>query len=678
MTMSSTTTSLIEVGRDALGSFDEATSREWLYTNGLGGFASGTLSGARTRRYHGLLVAALAPPAQRVVLVAKVDVAVEFDGREHWLTSNEFADGTVHPRGHQLLDRFMLDGLMPVWRYAIDDVIVEQRIWMAQGANTTYLELRVVQGVGPVRIRVRPLCAHRDFHGVSHGGWSFGSAPTGDGFDLRAFDGAVPVRIRSDRGSVVADGQWHWRFRQRIESARGLDDVEDLFCPGVIEADVGAGTAVTMTFTAEVAEPMAAATVLMRERSRWQQLLAAASPSAPEWVRRLHLAADQFVAARGDANDAGKTVIAGYPWFGDWGRDTMIALPGIALATGRLDVAASVLTTFAAHVSEGMLPNRFPDLGEAPEYNTVDATLWYFDAIDRYLKASGDQRLLAQLYPVLTDIIDWHVKGTRFGIRVDDDGLLAAGVEGVQLTWMDARVDGREITPRTGKAVEINALWYRALMSMRRFAHLLSDAQAAERFERLANRVSRTFEARFFNAATECLFDVIDGPAGDDGSIRPNQILALAIAPELFSAERARSVVDVCARKLWTPVGLRSLAPEEPGYSGVYGGGPSLRDGVYHQGTAWTWLLGPFAMAHYRVYGDSKAAKRYLEGVAGHLRQGCIGSVGEVFDGAAPHMPGGCFAQAWSVAEVLRAWTEIDSEEEAQWVFANNKPNNNQ
>ncbi|NJN50814.1 MAG: hypothetical protein HC809_02540 [Gammaproteobacteria bacterium] len=281
--------------------------------------------------------------------------------------------------------------------------------------------------------------------------------------------------------------------------------------------------------------------------------------------------------------------------------------------------------------------------------------------------ASGDRALIAELYPVLVDIIDWHARGTRYGIRVDADGLLQSGEAGVQLTWMDARVDGRVITPRTGKAVEINALWYRALVTMQRIAAVLGELAAAERFAALAHRTATAFAGRFFNPVTGCLFDVVDTPNGDDASIRPNQMIALAVAPQLLSQAQARAVVDVCARLLWTPLGLRSLAPQDPDYAGCYRGGPAARDAVYHQGTVWTWLLGPFASAHYRAYGDRDAAQAYLAGAAGHLRQVCIGTLGEIADGDAPHTPGGCFAQAWSVAEVLRAWIEIDREEESKW-----------
>jgi predicted glycogen debranching enzyme len=328
-----------------------------------------------------------------------------------------------------------------------------------------------------------------------------------------------------------------------------------------------------------------------------------------------------------------------------------------------------VLRTFGAFVSEGMLPNRFPDAGETPEYNTVDATLWYFVAIDQYLAATGDRQLVAELYPVLLDIVEWHRRGTRFGIKADSDGLLFAGEPGVQLTWMDAKVGDWVVTPRIGKPVEINARWYRALVVMQSFAALLGDGMAERRFATLAGAALHSFRRRFWLPEHGWLADVVDGPSGDsersgrrvDASLRPNQIFAVSLDRNLLEHDQARAVVDVCAQRLWTPLGLRCLAPGEPGYLGAYGGGPRERDGAYHQGTVWSWLLGPFAMAHYHVYGDAAAARAWLRGIAAHLKQACVGTVSEIFDGDAPHRPEGCFAQAWSVAEVLRAWVEIEA-----------------
>jgi len=661
---------VIEIGRSELGEFERAAEREWLLTNGLGGFAAGTVAGACTRRYHGLLVAALQPPAQRTVLVAKVEALAQYGGTSYGLGANEYADGTIDPRGFEHLDAFRLEGSLPVWEYTLGDALLEQRIVMVHGENTTAVRFTLLRGSLPLTLN--PLCTYRDFHSHGHGtGWMPRSTPVEGGCEIEAFSGARPYRVLLDRGAFMPAPAWYWNFRHRAERARGLDDTEDLFSPGTFSVELVPGETVTLWLTTERVAPIGGALANASERRRQEQLLTAAALEGPDWVKQLVLAADQFVVQRSTQRDdeAGHTVIAGYPWFGDWGRDTMIALPGLTLAAGRPEIAASVLRTFGAFVSQGMLPNRFPDAGETPEYNTVDATLWYFVAIDQYLAATGDRQLVAELYPALLDIVEWHRRGTRYGIRADSDGLLFAGEPGVQLTWMDAKVGDWVVTPRIGKPVEINALWYRALVVMQSFAALLGDSMAERRFGAFAAAALHSFRERFWLPERGYLADVVDGPSGEpdkrgrrvDASLRPNQIFAVALDKNLLEYEQARAVVDVCAQRLWTPLGLRSLAPGEREYTGKYGGGPRERDGAYHQGTVWGWLLGPFAIAHHNVYGDAAAARSWLRGIASHLKQACIGNVGEVFDGDAPHRPEGCFAQAWGVAEVLRAWVEIEA-----------------
>jgi predicted glycogen debranching enzyme len=548
---------------------------------------------------------------------------------------------------------------------------------MVHGENTTAVRFTLLRASVPLALELNPLCTYRDFHSHGHGaGWMPRSTVVENGCEVQAFDGARPYRLLLDRGAFMHAPAWYWNFRHRAESARGLDDREDLYSPGKFSVELAQGESVTLWLTTERTAPVGAAMAFAAERRRQEQLLAKAAIEGPAWTKQLVLAADQFVVRRGVERsgnaavaEAGHTVIAGYPWFGDWGRDTMIALPGLTLATRRPEIAASVLRTFGAFVNEGMLPNRFPDAGETPEYNTVDATLWYFTAIDQYLAATGDRRLVAELYPVLLDIVDWHRRGTRYGIRVDSDGLLHAGEPGVQLTWMDAKVGDWVVTPRIGKPVEINALWYRALVVMQSFAALVGDALAERRFAAQAGAALHSFRRRFWLPERGWLADVVDGPAGEpdrrggrvDATLRPNQIFAVSLDRNLLEREQARAVVDVCAQRLWTPLGLRSLAPGEPGYAGAYCGGPRERDGAYHQGTVWSWLLGPFALAHYHVFGDAAAARGWLRGIAGHLEQACVGTVSEIFDGDAPHRPEGCFAQAWSVAEALRAWVEIEA-----------------
>lgn len=648
----------------------EVFDREWLVTNGIGGFAYGTLSQANTRRYHGILVSSLRPPVDRVVMVAKIEPSLSYHDRKFDLACNEFADGTLSPTGFQHLTRFHLEQGTPVWRYSLAEAILEQRIWMAHGKNTTYVSFTLLHALGPIDLQLKPLCTYRDYHAHSRGGWPLRVEPVTHGCQINAFAAARPYRLLVSGAEFTAHPDWYWHFKHRAESARGLDDVEDLFCPGRFSIRVSPGQSVTLVATAEAEDPLAAPRALEQETTRRTRLLNAVPKDSPAWIQDLTLAADQFMVARqplAGSNDAssGASVIAGYPWFGDWGRDTMIALPGLTLATGQTALAASVLRTFAQHVSQGMLPNRFPDGGQAPEYNTADATLWYFHAIASYVAATGDRTLLRDLYPTLKEIIEWHLRGTRYRIHVDaDDGLLYCGEPGVQLTWMDAKIDHWVVTPRTGKPVEINALWHFALTRMAEWAAGMKDLGAARLYSAQASRVAKAFSATFWYEKGGYLYDVVDGP-GDpcdekgrhvDASLRPNQIFAVSLGGGLLEPARARAVVDVCARELLTPVGLRSLAPSEQHYQGQYRGGPMERDGAYHQGTVWSWLLGPYALAHHLTYGDLEHANALLAGVVPHLADACLGSISEILDGDSPHRPQGCPAQAWSVGEILRAW----------------------
>ncbi|HUA24901.1 MAG TPA: amylo-alpha-1,6-glucosidase [Steroidobacteraceae bacterium] len=684
---------MIAADRAALGDFDQCARREWLVTNGIGGFASSTSALLNTRRYHGLLIAALRPPVERVVLVTKLDATVRYAGVTAALATNEYADGTVYPHGYRYLDSLRLEGQHPVWTWVVGDAILEQRIWMAHGRNTTYVQYRLVRASVPMEIDLRPLCSYREYHSLRRGRADVGALPTSDGFRV-AYAGARAYRIRVDGGTAMVSPDWHWNLKYREECDRGLDYVEDLFAPGTIELRLAPGGAGAVILDAETQPPVVPSAALDEDIARQRQLLTLPNkayrrepstalraafahrlevlPGRPgfDW-RHLILAADQFVVERHDAAGKvlGKTIVAGYPWFADWGRDTMIALPGLALATGRYDVAASVLRTFAGFLSQGMLPNRFPEVGESPEYNSVDAALWFFVTVDEYLRQSGDESLRRDLYPALKESVAWHIRGTRYGIGVDaGDGLLRAGEKGTQLTWMDAKVGECAVTPRVGKCVEINALWYNALQIMKDLAKQERDSDASKAYASLAERMATSFDQRFWFLRGHYLYDVIDGPVGeDDGlghrgdpSLRPNQIIALSLRYPLLRGPRARRVVDVCAQRLWTPVGLRSLAADDSRFVPMYRGGPRERDAAYHQGTVWSWLLGPFALAHFRAYGDAVAARSYLSGIEGHLRQDCLGQIGEIFDGEAPFRARGCYAQAWAVAETLRALSHLD------------------
>jgi predicted glycogen debranching enzyme len=662
--------SALDWGREVCGTLPIAASREWLVTNGLGGFASGTVAGMPTRRYHGLLVAALQPPLGRTLLVAKLEETLHRGADQRALATNRWADGTVAPEGYRDLERFRLEGTTPVWTYAWSDLQVEKRVFMEPGANTTYVTYRLLRGEGPVTLELRALVNHRDYHGTTRGdGWTMQVTPEPGSMRIQAFDGARPYRIWAAGGAEVTvepAHAWYRGFRLDEEAARGLDAVEDHLHAATIRAALEPGCLLTVVCSTEDQPALDGALTAARRRQHEAGLLTSfrralpaplrAPDAVPAWVEQLVRAADQFVVRRPRRDEPdGMSVIAGYHWFGDWGRDTMIALPGLTLATGRSEIARRILRTFARFVDRGMLPNRFPDAGEAPEYNTADATLWYVEAIRAYHAATQDDGFLKEIVPVLEDVVAWHRRGTRYGIAEDPaDGLLRAGEPGVQLTWMDAKVGDWVVTPRTGKPVEINALWYNALRALAGFVERLGRPPAP--WDELAGRVRESFD-RFWYAAGGHCYDVLDGPDGADPTLRPNQILAVALPESPLTPARQRGVVDACARHLLASFGLRSLDPRDPRYVGrPFVGGPRERDAVYHQGPVWGWLLGPFVVAHLRTHGDAAAARAFLEPMAQHLADYGIGTLAELFDGDPPFTPRGCIAQAWTVAETLRAW----------------------
>jgi predicted glycogen debranching enzyme len=629
--------------------------REWIVTNGIGGFSSGTVAGVLTRRYHGLLVAALDPPLGRTVLVAKIDDSVSFGGRQTPLFANRWSDGSapVEPDGYRHLTRFHLEGTTPVWSHEIDGAVLDKRIWMEAGANTTYVKYDYRSGPGALRLEAKILVNYRDFHQTTRSGdWQMNVEDVADGVRVGAFDRAAPIFLLSDGAAIDPRHEWYRDYYLSVEAFRGLGTLDDNLYAANVEASLKPGESVTLVLSTEPAPLLDGAAALAAREQYEIDLVSAASVEGDEFLTRLVLAADQFIVKRSSDGEDGSTVIAGYHWFGDWGRDTMIALPGLTLATGRHAEARQILRTFARHVDRGMLPNRFPDDGERPEYNTIDATLWFFEAIRAFHSDTGDVDLVAELFPVLADIVEWHQDGTRYGIRVDPvDGLLAGGEPGVQLTWMDAKVGDWVVTPRIGKPVEINALWYNALRIMADFARLVGEDPTP--YGSAADTVQESF-GRFWNEGRGFCFDVIDGADGDDPALRPNQLFAVSLLHSPLPHDRQRAVVDACAEDLLTPIGLRTLGPDEPGYRGRFGGGPVERDGAYHQGTVWPWLIGPFADAHLRVYHDPAAVGELLEPLLAHLNEYGLGSIAECAEGDPPHDPRATIAQAWSVAEVLR------------------------
>jgi predicted glycogen debranching enzyme len=621
---------------------------EWLEADGLGGFASGTASGLRTRRYHALLNHAATPPTGRRVLVNAVEAWLDTAAGSFALSSHAYLPDVIHPDGLAHLVAFTHEP-WPAWTYRLPDgTEVVHELLVPHGTASVLVTWRLARrgSGGPAVLRVRPLLSGRDHHALHRENPAFRFDPTGSGDELRfePYPGFV-TRVRSS-GRYRHEPLWFRGFRYDEEGARGFPNAEDLASPGTFHFDLAAGEAFLVA--AAGALPAESAERL-RERERARR----AAFRTP-----LHRAADAYFVRRG----ACRSIVAGYPWFTDWGRDTFIALRGLCLAGGRLDVAREIALAWAGTVSEGLLPNRFVDDGEAPEYNAVDASLWYVISVCELLARGGTRAAdRPRLAAAITAILEGYQKGARYGIRVDDDGLVAAGEPGVQLTWMDARVGTRVITPRIGKPVELQALWVNAL----RLA-----APACERPEwlALAERAERSFAQRFWSEARGFLYDVVDDGhrAGEnDASLRPNQILAVGGLPHaLLGGERARRVVDVVEAKLWTPLGLRSLAPGEPGYAARYEGGPEARDAVYHQGTAWAWLLGPFVDAWLRVRGDAAAAKRaararFVAPLLAHLAQAGLGHVSEIADAEAPFTPRGAPFQAWSLGELLRLEHEI-------------------
>ena len=663
----------IAFGREICSSLEIAEQREWLVSNGIGGYASGTVSGNLTRRYHGLLVGALKPPVGRTQLVAKLEETVSYDGRDYAVGTNRWASGAVEPRGYLNIESFRLEGTTPVWRFALADALLEKRIWMRHGENTTYVQYLLLRGSAPVRLAAKVLVNYRDFHSSTHAGnWQMRIESVERGVQVTAYDGAILFYLLSAASRFEPKHEWYRDYFLPMERYRGLDDHEDYLLAATASPELTVGKNATFVFTtdahAELDGARGFAEHVERERnlcSKWQASNTQGASVAPAWVRQLILAADQFVVKRSLPEESdGRSIIAGYHWFGDWGRDTMIALPGLTLTTGRPEIAKKILFAFARYVDSGMLPNNFPDAGGQPEYNTVDAALWYFEAVRQYFETTKDTKAVSKLYPVLAQIVNAYLKGTRYNIHVDQtDGLLYAGQSGVQLTWMDAKVGDWVVTPRIGKPVELNALWYNALMTMAKLAPVVG--KPAEPFQKRAELVQKDF-SKFWNAAGGCCYDVIDDPrAGNDASLRPNQIFAVSLPESPLSPGQQKAVVDVCARRLLTSYGLRSLAQSESGYQGHYSGGPRERDGAYHQGTVWGWLMGPFVLAHWRVYGDRKAAQSFLEPLGMQIFSHGLGTLSEIFDGDAPFTPRGCIAQAWTVAEVLRAWrTTVASSKE--------------
>lgn len=649
---------MISFDKNVCADLEAGLSREWLETNGLGGFACGTITGANTRRYHGLLTAALNPPGGRMMLLAKLEETLVLGERRIDLSTNEYV-GAIHPEGYLALIGFRLDPF-PTWTFAVEGVVLEKIVFMPLGSNSVQVEYKLLQapvGTEPL-LEIRPLIAFRDSSSTTHENRNLNASVVNEpnSASVQPYAGLPALHFAHNAAQLGPQGFWYRNFLYRVEKDRGLDFQEDLFNPFLLSWNLSQTPCAQVIASTQQYDIRTADTVRNAEIAR-RKKLAAASPANDPLVRALTVATDQFLVRRGKE----WTVIAGYPWFTDWGRDTMISLPGLTLFTGREDIARSILRNFARYVDMGMLPNRFADSGTA-EFNTVDAALWFFEAVRAYAAATNDYDFIREeLYPVLTQMIDWHIKGTRYNIKAAEDGLLSAGAPGVQLTWMDAKIGDHVVTPRSGKPVEIQALWYNALRIMEDLAARFGDEPQQKKYSVMASRASETFNRVFWNESAQCLYDVVNG-GQPDVSLRPNQIFAVGLHYSMLSAERARAVVKIVQRELLTPFGLRTLNRSDPRYRATYEGGQESRDSAYHQGTVWSWLLGPFISAYVRVSGGTAQsrtqARDLLRGIEQHLTEAGLGQISEIFDADPPHHPRGCFAQAWSVAEILRALCE--------------------
>jgi predicted glycogen debranching enzyme len=651
----------------------ETLSKEWLVTNGLGGYASGTILGINTRRYHGLFIPNLPSPRGRNMMIPCLDEYITTSNQTICLGGHEFNNGTLQTSILPHLKEFRLDWQTPIWVFEIDGCSLEKKIFMPYGNNTVYVSYRLLKG-DSVELKLRPYCncrKHDSPLGYAHR-WPFSVTFQGERYEISPFEGAPLIRVtlKPFKGSFTAEPDVAKGVYYRIEAARGLDCVEDIYSPGFFSFKLNVNESVCFIASTESWEAIEedAVSAFDKEMNRRKRLLATSLQTQDDLVTaQLTLAADQFIILPRSRNEKNslleslhervRTVIAGYHWFTDWGRDTMISLEGLTLCTGRNEEAKAILLTFGHYVKNGLLPNHFPEGQKEAIYNTVDATFWYFHAIDRYFQLTQDQEILELLYPTLQSIVEHHIKGTEFGIHMDIfDSLISSSAEGFQLTWMDAKVDEWVVTPRRGKPVEIQALWFNALKLMELWSKILG--KPPEFYGSLAQKVFESFNTRFWCEKEGHLYDVIDMPAskGNDSSLRPNQIFAVSLRFPVLRKELWKSIVDIVEERLLTPYGLRSLDPKDRRYHAHYEGNRWNRDAAYHQGLVWTWLIGPFLDAWNKVYNDPPKAQEFFKALEVHLKEEGVGTISEIFDAEAPFHPRGCIAQAWSVAEVLRCF----------------------
>jgi predicted glycogen debranching enzyme len=646
----------IELNINDSYSFENACSKEWLETNGLGGWASSTVCGTNTRNYHGLFVSAIEPPAVRMVLLSRLDETIIVDNNKYELGCSQFPN-KVCLSGLSYLKNFTKD-IFPSFHYKIDGIEIAKTIAAVHEEDKVIITYEVLNAEKEFNLELKPFIAYRDYHSLNKKNDSINrSAVFYNGLlKLEPYLELPSLFIHADNSSFTFNPDWYLNFEYKQEQDRGLPFQEDLFSHGNFTVKMSKGSKVGVLISTSDFSSEDAFQIMQREILRRNELINRL-PVKDEFTKILALATDQFLVKRGEQL---RTIIAGYHWFSDWGRDTMISLPGICLVNGRFEEAKKILKTFAMNVSKGMIPNRFPDNGKEPEYNTVDASLWFFIAIKKYLDYSNDlDFVLKDLLTCLKEIISSHINGTRYNIIIDKDHLLSAGEHGVQLTWMDAKIDNWVVTPRIGKAVEINALWYNALLIISDLVEKNNETEESIKYRVLANNLKKSFLENFLCPERGYLFDYINGNDSDI-SFRPNQIFAISLPYPLLDKEISASILKMIEEKLLTPFGLRTLAADDPKYISKYRGNQFSRDAAYHQGTVWSWLLGPYITAKVKLEGEAgkKAARELLKKFESHFRDACIGNVSEIFEGEAPFLPKGCIAQAWGAAEILRTYIE--------------------
>ncbi len=648
----------MEFGKSYWRNFEQGIQREWVVSNGIGGFASSTIIGANTRRYHGLLIASLNPPIRRHLILSKLDETIELRDTQYQLYTNQ-TPGYIS-NGYLHLQRFILDPF-PTFLFSIKDVYIEKKIFMIYGRNSVVVLYKIFNGSSAMNFKITPIVNFRDYHGdSSKQKMSFEKKNNSSGLVIKPNKHDVNIKIKISDGNFTGiDNAWFNNMEYAIEKERGLKSVEDHYIPGYFEIKLKPHETkfVTLAASTDEIENINGLELIEKEQDRISELIEKAG-YRNEFINTLVVAADSFIVHR-RSTDA-KSILAGYPWFTDWGRDTMIALPGLTLVTKRFDDAREILLTFSKYIMDGLIPNMFPDEGQEPVYNTVDAPLWYFEAVFKYLAYTDDYDFVKEyIYTSLKQIIEKYVEGTKFSIRMDSDGLITAGEGGLQLTWMDAKVGDWVVTPRHGKAVEVNALWYNALKVMEHISEKLNLNTKV--YSDAADIVKKSFNKIFWNKDRSCLYDVVSR-LGPDDRIRPNQIFAVSLSFPVLDSDKAKKVVGKVWEQLYTSYGLRSLSPEEAEYKGIYIGDQLSRDGAYHQGAVWSWLIGPFITAYRRVEDYSEkskvVAKRLLEPFKDHIYDACMGSISEIFDGDEPLIPRGACSQAWGVAEVLRSYVE--------------------